>query len=298
MDMMDKIHNLKHDEIDSFINKRLSELKNTEKKIVGLNSNNYIYPGFFDENVRINISAIIKEKNKKTEMLFAGLCVNDINIYKYLINACKDTFNPYTAVCNAVDDYLQLNNPIREEYYDDLGKIKSDALFDQFYGKNISIPIEIFNQAPIGVCTEVATVAQNMFRFLDIESDFVCGKRIGYHAFNIIYPRGRENNAVLFDGNHPVNWDSLCFLLNTENKEKLFSGEEISLTDREDMSGAAYLFGFKIRSFKPFSISYSIHNADYVDGDNFSPSIKKNEVKLVFRNHYKKNINVDVINEQ
>ncbi|MBR2603700.1 MAG: hypothetical protein IKE10_01565 [Bacilli bacterium] len=289
MNMVKKIYDLKNSEIDSFIKKRLSELSNNESVTVGINSDNYMYSGFFDENVRINTTMRVKGKGSKTVLKLGGICINDINIYKYLVCACKIVNNPYLAVSMALDKYLYLSDPVRDRLGSEGIEFYRSRIMNFFLGKNKCAPINLLRKTKVSLCSEISAVAQNMFRFLDIESDFVTGISDDiHHAYNIVYPRGRQKDAILFEGNHAVDSDPLFFYLDQKKKTKLYMGEPVEFTEEDHYKGFKYLFGERIESYEPFKLSYRIHKVTFVPGGyEYSNVQDMNKGKLIFRNYYK-----------
>lgn len=294
MNIMRKIYNLKQEEIDPFIKSRLQELKNDRNITVGINSSNYIYNGFFDENVRLNTCIHVDRKPGHTTLEFVGICLDDFNMYHYLVKACKEVCNPYIAVCIAVEEYLQLNHQLREELSDKDIEYARDVIYFKYFGKDKCVSIKKLSKSAVSLCTEVSAVTQNMLRFLDIESDYVTGMSDNQpHAYNIIYPRGRKNDAVLFDGSYSAHSEPLFLYLTQENKTKLFTGEEVTLTDKENPRGTKYLFGERLNDFDPFETKYSISYVSYTPEGIEGPT--ENDIhcgKLTYVNHYKGNIEI------
>lgn len=98
-------------------------------------------------------------------------------------------------------------------------------------------------------------MAHNMFKFLGIDSEVVCGYRdLERHAHNIIYPNGYDNEPmVIYDPSFFVNFikggNKLSFgyfnALRREDYEKLMSGisVKIDLSKTEKNYRQLYSFG-------------------------------------------------------
>lgn len=285
MDLMYKIKNLKDNEIDEFINERLSKLKNDEERTVAFNSNNHIYNGFFDEKIRINTTSLISNKKRRVIFKYAGFKINDNHLYKVLIDYCKKINDPFLAVTFSVDDYLGLRDESRKgaEEMDRLCEERT-MLYKKYLGKTKTVPITFFHDNKIAFCSEISAVAQNMFKFLNVESDFVTGEKDDEdHAYNIVYPWGRENDAILFDACRNGKSDTHLYLVDSKNKTKLFSGEEIELY-KENIENAVYkLYDTTVEITNLDGVKYSINNVTYIENDKYSSLTNTNKYKLVFK---------------
>lgn len=285
MDIIEKIIYLEDEEIDGFINERLLELKNDEEKIVSFNSANYIYDGFFDEKVRINTMSSIADKKRKVTLKFAGFKIDDNNLYKVLIDNCRKINNPYLAVTFAVDEYLGLRDESRSND-DSLAKLstKRSLLYKALLGKEHAVSIDFISNNKLAFCSEISAVAQNMFKFLNIESDYVTGlKNKQDHSYNIIYPWGREKEAIIFDACRIGKSDTHLYLVNNEKKTKLFSGETVEFLN-EDIEDAIYkLFDSTVKITKFDGAKYSINNVAYFENDKYNSLTNTNKYKLVFK---------------
>jgi hypothetical protein len=286
MDFIDyffEIIKLQDNEIDNYINKRLSELKNKEKRVIGFNSDTSVYNGFFDNKIRINMVFTVQEKEKNIILRFSGLTVNDKNIYRTLIEEIRSSSNPFCAIINAVDKYLLLKDKRRDENMEEYGRIRNDIIYRFSEGTNRTVPIQVFNMVPLAKCGEIAAVAHNMFKFLGLDADYVMEVRPnGNHAYNIFYPFGREKYAIIYDGmrlstNHP-----LLFYIDKERKQKLFSGESIEVDEKDMNTAVKIILGAKLISNR-FNYRYGMSSNNYTEGKapDLSPFSKKQ--KLIFR---------------
>lgn len=283
-DLMYKIYNLKDDELDDFISDRLSLLKGNGVKIVGYNSNCYIYNGFFDENVRVNALSLISNKRNEVIFKYAGFIVDDIQIYKCLIHSCKKISEPYLAVSYAVDEYFDLRNEDKKNP-DSLKQIANnrDELYIKFSGKDYSVPIDFIRKENLAMCSEIAAVSHNMFKFLGIEADYIVGQKDGEdHSYNMIYPWGRKENGILFDACRGPKSDPHFYYINDENKEKLFSGEIIELGDNHIKTAIDRLFHAAPESCPKTTTKYSISNVVYSDDNKYTHISDTKKSKLIF----------------
>ena len=278
-----EIVNLKEEEIDNYIDKRLSELKNTENKVIGFNSDTNMFSGFLDEKIRINMVSVIKERESEIIVKFAGLTVNDKKIYRTLIKEIKSGSTPFRAVLDAVDEYLLLKDSRRDVNMGKYSYIRNNIVYYLTEGTDKTVPIQVFNTLPLAKCGEIAAVAHNMFKFIGLEADYVLQVKPGQnHAYNMIYPIGRERYAIIYDGmrlstNHP-----LLFYVDEEQKEKMFSGENIEVNENDMDKAVRILLGAKLIS-NCLSYKYGISDNNYTE-DNasvLSPLSKKQ--KLIFK---------------
>jgi hypothetical protein len=266
------IQELKENEIDSFIEKRISELANSEEREIGFNTDTYMYNGFLDEKIRVNFGGIIGESEGCEMVMFSSMRFNDPDMFKPLIHELRSREytlgTPYVSVIGATDSYLFLKDENRRdnsEYYTDVKT--SIAVLSAVSEK--TYPIQVYKSLGIGTCTQIAGVNQNMFKFLGIDSDYaigMCGEC--HHAFNIVYPWGREEDAILFDSMRPVGSDPYLYLLDEDKKRKLFSNEVLTLK-RADVKKAYK----KLFDIDPECDIDEIDHYVLIDGDYFDKPV-------------------------
>ena len=236
-------------EIRDFIVKRLAEIIDHEPREIGVNTDTSLYSGFINPNIKINagLSYSSKEKIDADENLtivinsinIKSIKIDDFKMYWDLMDAIKKCDNPYFAVFKAVKEYLvssEVDNDPENEY-------KRDLMFEELSAKlDTPISIKEINRTKLSKCVEQAAVAQNMFKFLGIESDYVSvghvrhtNNDVGFHAFNIVYPEGRESYSIIFDtanrivtktGDYPG-----MFYLNPLKRRRFFENREIVFFD-------------------------------------------------------------------
>lgn len=246
MSLFEEIKNLREEEIDSYIKQRVSVLRNKDSKEIGFNTSNTIYSGFLDDKVLINTIGWCNPIPGYQTISLGGLVVDDNEMFKCLIEVAKKENTPLETVMKATDEYLSLNDPKRRN------ECRLEEVRNRFYdifscGKEKNISIKSFHKHGIAECSEIAAVAHNMFQFLGIESDYAIGQvdSVG-HAFNIVYPFGREDKAILFDNNHGVDSNAGIFILGSVQKERILSFRHINASAGDMMYSYEELFGREI----------------------------------------------------
>lgn len=185
-------------EIDDFVKLRLNMINNSEIKEIGIETDTNCYKKLLNEKIKVNTTCnIYTEDNVITDCIIGSVVFDDNNIYKYLIKAIKKSDNVYEAVYKATKKYVSnsfIPNSIIEKTRNDF--------YARFSGcNNKPLSIKLLRNVKLSMCTEMAGIAHNMFRFLGIESDMItpgiCIPNI--HSYNIIYPEGRDKYAILCD---------------------------------------------------------------------------------------------------
>ena len=133
--------------------------------------------------------------------------------------------------------------------------IKFIRAFTYLQNKDKRVSIKEISNNACGFCSERAGMAHNMFKFLGIDSELVCGYRDKEkHAYNIVYPNGYNNEPmVIYDSSHFVNFikegRKLSFgyfkALTRDEYEKLMMGIpiKIDLTKTESNYRRLYNLG-------------------------------------------------------
>lgn len=281
-DIFKEIQNLKDEEIESFIKNRLNELRNNEDITVGYNSNNYIFNGLLDDKVRVNGGEALMIKKKNVIVDFAGINFDDIDMYRYVIAAARRYNHPIFATMLALDEYLKLRNENREFRKNKYQKIHDNILLGSFFGKDETVSIRKMHETGISFCVEIAGVAHNMLKFLGMESDYVLGFCDNkQHAYNLIYPWGRENDAILLDGMRSPYSDVILFSLKRDVKTKLFSEETIKLTEKDLIKAQKRLFGLAPEFVNSFETTYSVFYPEYTEVKGYDTvSVKPHKIVL------------------
>jgi len=220
------------EEILQFVLSRLNELeKESEEKTVGQN-----YGNSFRDYISIKVHF------KPTEGIDGKECpdlvYDDRKPYCDLIKSIKETggYNLQTlltAVFYLLHEYLPNDRDLWTRF--------------QLYNSNTSgrISIKEVKDKKAGYCSETAGLAQNLLKFLGIDSEFTSGtKNGGPHAYNVLYPNGYDNEPmVLFDPSDFIsfvngnNKKSFAFydILKKEEYDKFISGKPLKI----DLSHAA-----------------------------------------------------------
>lgn len=253
MEIFDIIKNLETDEeIENFINHRLSMIENDEHKTIGINTDTSVYRKLLTENIIINLAGHVDIKNWRVKYKKQGsLIIDDNNIYKYLIKASKEYNNIYEAVYRAVKEYGAskfTNDTIR------------DLLYYCFSGPfNRPLSIKVLHYLKQTLCTERAGIAHNMFKFLGIESDYaMCRCKIpcepptnAFHTFNIIYPEGRDKYAIIFDSSFSLKILPSLYYLDNDKKEEFLSNQNVLLTTNDIVETIKKLLNRNIETEHP-----------------------------------------------
>lgn len=230
-----KIFELQSDEeIINFINERLNELEtNSVEKTVGQN-----YTDSFQDYISQKTHYKAAEKFGDSEC--PDLVYDDITPYINLIKEIKkgswyNEMTLFTTIFFTVHNYLPS---------DDIIGLDRFLTYSSHKGKKLSI--KTISENGTAFCSEKSGMAHNMFKFLGIDSEVVCGARESeMHAYNFIYPNGYGNEPmVLFDPSHFVNFrkndNKLSFgfykAFSKEDYELLKSGNptQIDLTKTEE----------------------------------------------------------------
>lgn len=191
-----KIFELQNDdEIVNFVKERLNDLEaNSVEKTVGQN-----YTDSFQDYISKKIHYKAAEKFNNSEC--PDLVYDDITPYINLIKELKkgtwyNELTLFTIIFFIVHEYL----PSKDS---GLGRY---MIYASHKGKQLSI--RTISENGVAFCSEKSGMAHNLFKFLGIDSEVVCGARGNeMHAYNFIYPNGYGNEPmVLYDPSHFVNF--------------------------------------------------------------------------------------------
>ncbi len=191
-----RIFELRSDEeIIKFVDERLSELEtNSQEKIVGQN-----YTDSFQDYISQKTHYKAAEKFDDSEC--PDLVYDDKTPYINLIKEIKKSawYNELTLVSTI---FFTIHNYLPS---DDIG-LGRYLTYASHKGQKLSI--KTISNNGVAFCSEKAGMAHNMFKFLGIDSEVVCGARGSeMHAYNFIYPNGYGNEPmVLYDPSHFVNF--------------------------------------------------------------------------------------------
>lgn len=244
-----KIFELQTDEeIINFINERLKELEaSSEEKTVGQN-----YTDSFQDYISQKIHYKAAEKFDDSEC--PDLVYDDITPYINLIKEIKkgtwyNELTLFSTIFFIVHKYLPS---------DDIG-LGRYMTYASHKDKKLSIKTVAENG--VAFCSEKSGMAHNMFKFLGIDSEVVCGARgTEMHAYNFIYPNGYGNEPmVLYDPSHFLNFckgnQKFTFAFykafKKEDYESLISGNptQIDLTKTEETYRKLYGYNGNLDDF-------------------------------------------------
>lgn len=240
-DIFNQINELKNDDqIWHFIINREFKLGfNSEEKIVGQN---------YTDSFRDYISK--KIHFKPVEWFDDGECpdliYDDNEPYFNLIKLIKQ------MNCHDISTLLLLIRVVIHEYFKinsiDSEKDKIIAKYTTYLAnKDKSISIKTIRRNGIASCSEISGLVHNFFKFLGIDSEFICGGVKGLdsgpHAYNLVYPNGYGSEPVIL--NDTTNF--FDYTLTKSEYEQFISG--VPLTVGED-SSLIYIFG--LNNYKNF----------------------------------------------
>ena len=214
------------EEIIDFVKKRIQELE--EKSIETTVGQNYTTT--FKEYISEKTHYKAGEKLQDAEC--PDLVYDDITPYINLIKAIKKNswYNELTLFSTV---FFEVYNYLPS---DDIGLGRA---FTYLGNKGKRVSIKQIRDNACAFCSEKSGMAHNMFKFLGIDSEVVCGYRDSErHAYNIVYPNGYGNEPmVIYDPSFFVNFvmndKKLSFgyfkALRREDYEKLMSGIPIKI---------------------------------------------------------------------
>ena len=214
------------DEIINFVNKRIGELEEeATETTVGQN-----YTTTFRE--YISQKTHYKPGANFEDGECPDLVYDDLTPYIELVKSIKkrnwyNELTIFTTIFHDVYNYLPS---------DDIGL---ERAFTYMSKKNGRLSIKDIKENECSFCSEKAGMAHNMFKFLGIDSELVCGYRDNErHAYNLVYPNGYDNEPmIIYDPSFFVNFDkddshlSLGYfkVLKREDYDKLLNGEPVPI---------------------------------------------------------------------
>jgi hypothetical protein len=221
------IFSLETDEdIIEFVNKRLAELENNSVETTVGQNYTTTFKEYISEKTHYKAGATLKGAE------CPDLVYDDITPYVDLIKAIKQN-SWYSVLTLFSTIFFEVYNYLPSE---DIGLGRALTYLGN-KGKRISI--KQIRENACAFCSEKSGMAHNMFKFLGIDSEVVCGYRDSeQHAYNIVYPKGYGNEPmVIYDPSFFVNFikdeQKLSFgyfkALRREDYEKLMSGSPVKI---------------------------------------------------------------------
>ena len=261
-----RIYELKTDEeIVDFVKSRISDLENNSiETTVGQG-----YTDSFQE-------YISKKTHYKAGASFddsecPDLVYDDLTPYIELIKSIKNRkwYNElvlFTDIFYLVHDYLPS---------DDIGLGRA-LTYAGNKGKRVSI--KTIKSNACAFCSEKAGMAHNLFKFLGIDSELVCGYRNGeLHAYNMIYSNGYGKEPMII-------YDPSFFVNFIDNNKKDSFGYFVPLRKEKyellKSEGLEVDLSFTEKNYRNLYGSY-LENMEF-EGDNaiYSIGIKKEEKNI------------------
>ena len=193
-EIRNKIISLKSDEeIKTFVESRIAELENNSVEATVGQGYTDSFSEYISEKVHYKAAAKIKDKE------CPDLLYDDLTPYYNLVKELNKNGNYavltlFTTIFYIVYNYLPS---------DDIGLGRALTYFSH-QEKHLSI--KTIRENGCAFCSEKAGMAHNLFKFLGIDSEVICGARDKeLHAFNMIYPNGYDNEPmILYDPSHFV----------------------------------------------------------------------------------------------
>jgi hypothetical protein len=214
------------EEIIDFVNKRIGELEESSRETtVGQN-----YTTTFRE--YISQKTHYKPGNRFEDGECPDLVYDDLTPYIDLLKSIKkrnwyNELTLFTTIFYDVYNYLPS---------DDIGL---ERAFTYMSKKDGRLSIKEIKDNSCAFCSEKAGMAHNLFKFLDIDSELVCGYRNDeMHAYNLVYPNGYGNEPmIIYDPSFFVHFDKEGSRINLgyfkalkrDDYEKILRGEAIPI---------------------------------------------------------------------
>ena len=188
-EIRNKIISLKSDEeIKTFVESRIAELENNSVEATVGQGYTDSFSEYISDKVHYKAAAKIKDKE------CPDLVYDDLTPYYNLVKELNKNGNYavltlFTTIFYIVNDYLPS---------DDIGWGRALTYFSH-HEKRLSI--KTVRENGCAFCSEKSGMAHNLFKFLGIDSEVICGARgKDLHAFNMIYPNGYGNEPmILYD---------------------------------------------------------------------------------------------------
>lgn len=260
-----KIFELQTEEdIINFVKERLNELEESSvEETVGQNYTDS-FQGYISQKTHY------KAAEKIDDFECPDLVYDDITPYVNLVKELK-TGTWYNELTLLTTIFFLVCNYLPSE---DIG-IGRYMAYASHKGKRLSI--KTVRENCIAFCSEKSGMAHNLFKFLGIDSEVICGAReTEMHSYNFIYPNGYGNEPmVLYDPSYFVNFvngnDKLSFgffkAFHRQDYEALKNGipMQIDLSKTEENYRKLYgydgsLDNYKFENENPIYV-YGLENA-------------------------------------
>lgn len=247
-----KISECENDEdILAFVKARLDELEqNSEEVTVGQN-----YTESFDTFISSKVHYKAAERLPSGEEC-PDLVYDDLEPYVALVKELKKFigYNELSLMAHTV--FWQIT-----EYFPSGGDV-FDRIFPYLAGaESGKLSIKDIKENKTAFCSERSGLAQNMFKFLGVDSSLIAGERDGErHAYNMVYPNGYGNKpAIIFDASHHLSFknemgDKLStgffYAMKEDEYKKILTGEQIALDTTRTEKKVRQVFGEGLDGYK------------------------------------------------
>lgn len=229
------------DEIIEFVKKRIQELESESFEITVGQGYTTTFKEYISKKMHYKAGAKVRDGE------CPDLIYDDLTPYINLVKSIKSSGN-YNELTLFTIIFFEVYNYLPS---DDMGLGRALTYLSNV-GKRISI--KSISENGCAFCSEKSGMAHNMFKFLGIDSEVVCGYRDSErHAFNIIYPNGYDNEPmVIYDVSFFVNFingdKKLSFgyfkALRREDYVRLISGLPIKIDLSNTEKNYRKLYGF------------------------------------------------------
>lgn len=183
------------EEIKSFVQERLNELEqNSQEETIGQGYTD-IYKDFISSKTHYKPAA------KFGDVDCPDLLYDDMTDYIDLIKEIKkNNFYNFTTLFSTIFFLMARNLKSGDEI---------DRLFVYSKNKNNGkVSIKDIKDFSCAFCSERAGLAHNMFKFLGLDSELICGTKDGVnHAYNLVFPNGYEETpAIVYDPSSHIDY--------------------------------------------------------------------------------------------
>lgn len=259
-------------QIEKYVDERLQELENNAEEVTIGQGYTDSYDGY------IGIKTHYKPMASTEKIKCPDLVYDYKEPYITLVKSIREKNINELLIMNEVFHIINNFSNLGSNFELSRGMVYLSAIQS---GNRVSIK-DIFN-SDCAYCSERSGLAQNMFKFLGIDTELITGYIDNKpHAYNIIHPNGYKNEPMfLFDASHFVNFNSnekrysLAYFygMNKTKYDELTSGRQyqIELSKTENFYRSVYGFD------NNYEFVATEHK--YIYGLDNNPNIVNNQVK-------------------
>ncbi len=229
-------HFKSEEDIRNFVVSRVYALENESHEATIDPNNTCVYRDYISYKTKYKVCQDIRTHESPR------IVYDDIDSYvEFLKNIAGSNYNEFSLF---TDIMLYCHHYLSKGYSSDV----YDRIYDRtrlYYDKMIQgisdVSIKEIAAKKIGLCSENAGLAQNIFKILGINSEIVIGTRDGNnHAYNIVFPKGYDTfPAVLYDPSFHIDFQhknsergtsfGYFKILTEEEYNRLLNGEVVEI---------------------------------------------------------------------